>query len=216
MKKRDNFDVSVYVVIDPPVCGGRAVEEVAAMALRGGASIIQLRNKVDPLAIVKDQAHDIKSTLADSSVSFIINDHVELAAEINADGVHIGQGDMAVIEVRKIIGNDKILGLTAFTKEHYSYITSDVIDYVGTGPVYPTLTKPDKAVLGIDGFAKLAKDSPIPVVGIGGITPQNAGAVIKAGASGVAMMRAVSEVENPEQAVRDFVNSVKEARLVHH
>jgi len=216
MKKRDNFDVSVYVVIDPSVCGGRAVEEVAAMALCGGASMIQLRNKVDSLAIVKDQAHAIQSILADSSVAFIINDHVELAAEINADGVHIGQGDMDAIEARKVIGNNKILGLTAFTKDHYSSVSPDIVDYFGTGPVYPTLTKPDKAVLGIDGFAKLAKDSPVPVVGIGGITPKNAGAVIKAGASGVAMMRSVSEAENPEQAVSDFVTSVKEARLVYH
>ncbi len=207
--------LSIYVIIDPIVCNGRSVVEVAQKSVNGGATMIQLRNKVDSLAIIKNQARAIQSILADSSVPFIINDYAELAAEINADGVHIGQGDMPAIEARKVIGNDKILGLTAFTKEHYSVISPDIVDYVGTGPVYPTLTKPDKEVLGIDGFAKLAKDSPVPVVGIGGITPQNAGAVIKAGASGVAMIRAVSEAENPEQAVSDFVNSLKEVRLVH-
>ncbi len=217
MKEKDfSVDLSIYVVIDPNVCNGRSIVEIAQRSLDGGASIIQLRNKSDPIDVIKDQARSIQCVLTDSSIPFIINDHVELAAEVDADGVHIGQGDMSAVEARKIIGKDKILGLTAFTKEHYSFISSDIIDYVGTGPVYPTLTKPDKNVLGVDKFAKLAKDSPVPVVGIGGITPKNVMAVIKAGANGVAMMRAVSEAENPEQEVRDFVNLVKEARLAQH
>lgn len=212
---KSSFDLSVYVIIDPAVCNGRSVGDVAAAAMRGGARMVQLRNKTDSIALVKEQALIIQKVLADSSVTFIMNDHVELAAEINVDGVHIGQGDMSAAQAREIIGKDKILGLTAFTRTHYDVVDSSIIDYVGTGPFYATLTKPDKAVLGAEGFAVLAKDSPVPVVGIGGITSDNAAAVIKAGADGVAMMRAVTAADNVEHAVRDFVTAVEGARHEH-
>ncbi len=155
----------------------------------------------------------IKDILAESATPFIINDHVALAADIDADGVHIGQEDMSVREARKIIGEDKILGLTAFTMEHYTALDPNFVDYTGTGPFYKTKTKPDKPVLGADGFAKLAKDSPVPVVGIGGITPQNARDVVHAGAQGVAMMRSISEAEDPAAAARLFADEVSKAHL---
>lgn len=212
---KSDYDVSVYVIIDPSVCNGRSVEDVAVAAMRGGATMIQLRNKADSMAVVKGQALAIQQALADSSVPFIMNDHVELATEVNADGVHIGQDDMSAAQAREIIGTDKILGLTAFTRAHYDDIDPSIVDYVGTGPFYPTLTKPDKEVLGAERFALLAIDSPVPVVGIGGITPDNADCVIKAGANGVAMMRAVTAADNVEHAVRDFVAAVEGARHEH-
>ncbi len=212
---KSSFDLSVYVIIDPAVCHGRSVGDVAAAAIRGGATMVQLRNKADSIDLVKEQALIIQKALADSSVTFIINDHVELAAEIHADGVHIGQVDMSAAQARDIIGKDKILGLTAFTHEHYERIDISVVDYVGTGPFYATLTKPNKAVLGAEEFTTLAKGSPVPVVGIGGITPDNAAAVIKAGANGVAMMRAVTAADDVERAVRDFVTAVEGARHEH-
>ena len=174
--------------------------------------MVQLRNKRDGLDTIADEAQRIQSILADSNVPFIINDYVELAAEIGADGVHIGQEDMSVKEARRIIGAEAILGLTAFTRAHYDVLDSDIIDYVGTGPFHATLTKPDKPVLGADGFAQLAKSAPVPVVGIGGITTDNAADVIAAGAQGVAMMRAVSEADDPEVAARHFVSAVEGMR----
>ncbi|MGN7438661.1 MAG: thiamine phosphate synthase [Alcanivorax sp.] len=212
MIERPKFDLSVYVIIDPATCNNRQVEEVARQARAGGATMIQLRNKSDDLSVVEQQAGAVQHALDGSDIPFILNDHVELAAKINADGVHIGQEDMSANEARAIIGADKILGLTAFTDEHYAVIDSDVVDYVGTGPFYPTLTKPDKAVLGAEKFKELIPKSPVPVVGIGGITPQNAHAVITAGADGVAMMRAVTAAEDITQATRDFVRAVERAR----
>ena len=206
---RKSFDLSVYFVADPHVCGGRAIEDVVASAVRGGATMVQLRNKTDSVERIEKQARTIQALLAESAIPFILNDYVALAAEIGADGVHIGQDDMKPAEARKIIGDDKILGLTAFTEEHYKAVNKRIVDYVGTGPVFPTLTKPDKTVLGVDGFAALVNQSPVPVVGIGGITPENAADVIAAGAQGVAMMRGVSEARDPEDAVRGFVAATR-------
>ena len=212
MGKRKDFDLSVYVVLDPEICGDERLESVALAAVEGGATFLQLRNKVAPEEVVEEQALRIMEVLADFYVSFVIDDHVDLAARLDADGVHVGQEDMDYRAAREIIGEGKILGLTAFTPEHYEEIDPALVDYVGTGPVFSTLTKPDKRVLGVDGFAKLVAKAPVPVVGIGGITPENAGAVIKAGADGVAMIRAVVGAENPGLAAMEFVQAVEEAR----
>ena len=212
MSARPKFDLSVYVIIDPATCKNRQVEEVARQARVGGATMIQLRNKSDELSVVEQQAIAVQHALDGSDIPFILNDHVELAAKINADGVHIGQDDMSASEARAIIGQDKILGLTAFMEEHYAAIDKNIVDYVGTGPFYPTLTKPDKAVLGAEKFKDLITKAPVPVVGIGGITPQNAHAVMTAWADGVAMMRAVTAAEDITQATRDFVRAVERAR----
>ncbi len=219
------FDLSVYVIIDPAVCGEDRVEEVTIAALEGGATFLQLRNKHDPDDVVERQAQRIIRVLAGdpsysscssyssySNVRFVIDDRVQLAARLGVDGVHIGQDDMDYRRARGLIGEDKILGLTAFTREHYADIDRNKVDYVGTGAVFPTLTKPDKKVLGIAGFADLVKSAPVPVVGIGGITPDNAGDVIKAGAHGVAMIRAVVAADDPKAETQNFVNAVKGAR----
>ncbi len=212
MVYRNNFDLSVYFVADPAVCGGRAIEDVVYTAIRGGVTMVQLRNKRDSADIIREQARVVHSILADYRVPFLINDHVEIAAEVGADGVHIGQGDMSPAQAREIIGDDKVLGLTAYTRAHYDVVDTSIVDYLGTGPFFPTLTKPDKPVLGADGFAELIADVSLPVVGIGGITPENAGEVIDAGANGVAMMRGVSEAPDPSIAARKFMFAVARAR----
>ncbi len=213
MNARNKFDPSIYFIADSSVCGGRSVEDIVLSAVRGGATMVQIRNKVDGLDVVEEQALSIKEGLADSKVPLIINDHVELAVKIGADGVHIGQGDMSPEKARALIGDDMILGLTAYTREHYDAIDHDIVDYIGTGPFYATLTKPDKPVIGSQGFRELAKDSPVPVVAIGGITPENTEAAIKAGAAGVAMMRSISESPDPEAAARSFTSAVVAARV---
>ncbi|MFP4386775.1 MAG: thiamine phosphate synthase, partial [Alphaproteobacteria bacterium] len=213
---RKSFDLSVYVIIDPAVLPkGRGVGEVTLAALRGGATFLQLRNKVDSLDVVREQALEIVRLLDDPlyrTVVFVMDDYVALAAELDLDGVHVGQEDMPAAQARELIGDDKILGLTAYKQAHYDALDSKIVDYVGTGPVYPTLTKPDKAVLGIGGFANLVANAPVPVVGIGGITPDNASDVIHAGADGVAMIRAVVAALDPEGATQDFVSAVQRGR----
>lgn len=187
----------------------RCVKQVVLDAIKGGATMVQLRNKSDSVEVIEEQAREIKEVLDGSGVPFIINDHVEIAVKIDADGAHIGQGDLTPQTARQKLGVDKILGLTAYTREHYAAINPAVVNYVGTGPVYKTKTKPDKPVLGLKGFEELVKYAPIPVVGIGGVTAENAHNVIKAGASGVAMMRGISEADNVESAACDFLRGVR-------
>ena len=203
-----NNNLLLYFIADPSCCLRRPVQDVVASAVRGGVTMVQLRNKSGDLAKIKEEALAIQSVLADSNVPFILNDYVELAAEINADGVHIGQEDMSAQQAREVIGPDKILGLTAFTPKHFAALDPSIVDYVGTGPFFPTLTKPDKFVLGAERFAQLAKDSPVPIVGIGGIAPENADQVMEAGADGVAMMRSISEAKDPEEGARQIFQKI--------
>ncbi len=212
MSKRNDFDLSVYFVVDPSVCNGRAVEAVVRDAVIGGVTMVQLRNKVDTADIVEAQARAIQTILADSNVAFIINDHVALAAKIGADGVHIGQEDMSAAQARKIIGESAILGVTAYNTAHYAAIDTACVDYLGTGPFFSTLTKPDKAVLGAHGFASLVCTTSLPVVGIGGITPENANDVMAAGANGVAMMRSVSQADDVIGAAKKFAEIIRKTK----
>ena len=208
-----SFDLSVYFVLDPSLCGGRDVVDVARAAVVGGVTMIQLRNKSGNILELLDQAQKLREILNPLNVPLIINDRADVAKEINADGVHLGQGDMSPKEAREILGPDKIIGITAFTEDHFKAIDPATVNYAGTGPFYPTKTDKGKPLMGAEKFSALVKISPVPVVGIGGVTPENVAAVIQSGAGGVAMMRAISESENPEAAARNFVNVVNTARL---
>ncbi len=240
IKQHKNFDISLYVVLDPSACAGRDVVSVTAAVLRGGATMLQYRDKMNPPEVVLANALKIKNMVdglrnkmpsldprlllgspsplggvkraegeQGEGLKFLINDHVHIAAAIGADGVHLGQGDMNLSEARSILGPEAIIGLTAFTSAHFAALDPAVVDYAGTGPFYPTQTDKGKPVLGAAGFKALRALSPVPVVGIGGITPENARAVIDAGADGVAMMRSVTEAPDPEKSVRDFVRVLK-------
>ena len=208
-----NFDLSVYFVVDPQACMGCCPLDVTRAALEGGATLIQFRDKQSPLDSIRDRAQTLLELCRSFGVPFLINDHVDIARDIGADGVHIGQGDMSAADARDVMGSGAVIGLTAFTEDHYRDLDADIVDYVGTGPFFPTKTDKGKPVLGEEGFAMLVRKAPVPVVGIGGITAENAHVVIKAGADGVAMMRAISAADDPKKATQDIVRSVHRARL---
>lgn len=228
----------VYFILDPALCNGRDVADIAAAALRGGAGMIQYRDKENTPDIILHNINLIKKIVDEFSmdqfnarnpspspfgrgkkreafqgegfgkIPFLINDHVAIAREIGADGVHIGQGDMTAAQARALLGPNKIIGLTAFTEDHIRAVDPAIVAYIGTGPVYPTHTDKGKPVLGVERFAELAALSPVPVVGIGGITAENAAPVIHAGAAGVAVMRAISQAPDPELASRELVRVI--------
>ncbi len=208
-----NLDLSVYFIADPALSNRRRIEDVVDRAIRGGATCIQYRDKSGDRELIYQTACQIRDVCFEHGVPFIVNDYVDIAYEIYADGVHVGQGDMHPAEARQILGPSAIIGLTAYTPEHLAQVDSDITDYVGCGPVYETKTDKGKPVLGLDGFKALIALSPVPVVGIGGITPENAGPVIQCGAQGVAMMRAISEADAPREAAQDFVQAVRAAVL---
>ena len=201
---RQYIDLSVYVVADPSLCGGRDIVDVVNEAVKGGVTMVQLRNKTGSHEEVAAQARALMDTLRPGSIPLIINDHVDVAADIGADGVHVGQDDTPALKAREVLGPEAIIGLTAFTPGHFATLDPDIVDYAGTGPVYETKTDKGKPVLGPEGLEELVKISPVPVVGIGGITPDNAEPVMEAGAHGVAMMRSISEDDNPDLVANAF------------
>ena len=185
-------------------CGGRPIADVVMQAVKGGATLVQYRNKSGNLAQIAGEAAYLAEILSTTPVPLIINDYIEVAVAASADGVHLGQGDASPFDARQMLGRDVIVGQTAFTKEQIEAVDASRVDYIGTGPVYPTKTDKGKPVLGVDGFAELVRLSKVPVVGIGGITPDNAADVLGAGATGLAMMRSISEAQDVEAAARAF------------
>ncbi len=213
MPVRPNFDLSVYFIADPYVCAGRSVVEIVRQVAAGGATMIQLRHKSDNISFFYEQVKEVAALLKPQGIPLIINDRVDIALAVDADGVHLGQEDLPAAEARKILGPDKIIGVTAFEEKHFKVIDPAIVDYAGIGPFYATQTKPDKKILGTDKFSQLVKISPVSVVGVGGITPGNVGDVIRAGAHGVAMMRAISEAGDPRKATEEFRSAISAARL---
>ena len=203
-----SIDLSVYFILDPSLCAGRDIVDVARLAVSGGVTIMQLRNKSGAAEIVAEQGRALMEVLAEAGVPLLINDHVDVAAEIGAAGVHMGQGDIqrgySAEKAREKLGADAIIGLTAFKPEHFEAIDPGVVDYTGCGPVYTTFTEKGKPVIGVDGLTEFIAMSSVPVVGIGGVTPENAAPVFGAGVAGVAMMRSISQAYHPDIVARSF------------
>lgn len=170
--------------------------------VRGGVSMVQLREKGVHLNDLKYKAVMLQSMLKPYGIPLIINDFVELAAEINADGVHIGQQDMHPSQARKILGKDKIIGLSIESLEELTQSNQmDDVDYVTASAVFASKTKPDcKTLWGLDGLLQVVQNSNHPVTAIGGITCENIEEILKKGVKGVAVIGALHDASNPYQA----------------
>lgn len=182
-------------------------EEVLRAAIKGGITLFQFREKGNGCLQGEEKlqlAKRLQTVCHEQEIPFIVNDDIELAVEIEADGVHIGQEDEPAEEVRQKIGTNKILGVSAHTLKEAEHAIAAGADYLGIGPIYPTLTKDDaKAVQGLTFIKELrASGIAIPLVGIGGITAENAAPIIGAGADGVSVITAISQGESPEAAAR--------------
>lgn len=200
------FDLSIYFVADPACCAGRPIGDVVMAAIKGGVTMVQYRNKSGNMAQIAGEAAYLSEIMSNTGIPLLINDHIDVAVSASADGVHLGQGDADPKIAREKMGRDAIIGQTAFLQKHIMAVDSNVVDYIGTGPFYSTKTDKGKPILGAEAFSKLASLSPVPVVGVGGITPENGAEVLGAGAKGLAMMRSISEAEDVEAAARAFVN----------
>ena len=203
-----HLDLSVYVIIDPQCCAGRLPEDIAVAAARGGATLIQYRDKVGAYDQAFDGARRVKEALVSYDVPLVMNDYPRIAKDLGLDGAHIGQGDMPPKAVRDMLGKDAIIGLTAFTPDHLAQVDSGVVDYVGTGPVYPTQTDKGKPILGVEGLGALVALSPVSMVAIGGITGDTAADVMRAGVDGVAVMRGVSAATDPMATTQNLLSIV--------
>ncbi len=205
-------DWGLYLVTDRGLACGRPIESVVEAAVRGGVTAVQLREKNCSTREFVELGRALKALLSPLLVPLIINDRLDVALAIGADGVHVGQQDMDFETARRILGPDTILGLSIETVEQARAAVRLDADYLGVGPVFATPTKTDAApALGLEGLAEVRAITEHVIVAIGGIGPTNAGQTIEAGADGIAVVSAICAAEDPERAARALRRSVDAA-----
>lgn len=208
-----NLDLSLYLVLDPDLCREIGVAETARLAAEGGATMVQLRDKLADTKAMIETGRALKAALAGTHVPLIINDDVEAAIAIGADGVHVGQSDLPAAMSRALLGADMILGLSVETIDLANRVDPAIVDYVGVGPVFATATKPDhKQPIGFEGLARIVAASPVPAVAIGGLKSGHAASVLAAGARGMAVVSAICGTADPKVAARQLLAEIQEAR----
>lgn len=196
-------DYTLYLVTDAPerYTGGLLANVEASVA--GGAGIVQYRATAGTRRHLYETALALRDLLRPLGVPLIVNDQVDLALAVDADGVHVGQNDLPAPVVRRLIGSGKLLGLSITAPEQLDTLPPAGIDYLGLGPVFPTVSKDDAApALGLETLARLAARATLPTVAIGGIALENAPAVFAAGVDGLAVVSALSRAVDPTAAAR--------------
>ncbi len=206
------MDLTLYVLTDR-LLSGRSHEEQVDQAIRGGATAIQLREKTVPAREVVEIGKRVAAICRSSGVLFIVNDRADVAVACEADGVHVGQDDLPVTAARQIVGSGEIVGASVGTVGEAVRAQHEGADYLGVGSVFSTPTKPDAGTaIGVEEFRRITRAVRIPVVGIGGITADNAGEVIRAGAAGVAVIAAVVGQRDITAAARRLRERIDAAR----
>lgn len=202
--KLNRKDLILYAVTDRAWLNGRTLVQDVTSAIKGGATLIQLREKNLTHEEFKAEALEIQTLCKNFNVPLIINDDVELAKEINADGIHVGQSDMEAGNVRKLIGPEKILGVSVFTPEEAVLAEGKGADYLGAGAVFHTGSKSDAVNITHETLKEICSAVKIPVVAIGGISLNNLHELEGSGIAGVAVISAIFAAQNIEQAARDL------------
>ncbi len=211
---KQKIDYSVYLVTDRGLARGRSTLEILQCAVRGGVTCVQLREKNCPVRDFLEQANSIKGYLNAHNIPLIINDRLDVALAVGADGVHLGQLDMPLPVAREILKNSMIIGISAESLQDAIEAEKGGADYIGVSPIYATPTKTDTAPpLGLEGLREIRNAVRTPLVGIGGLTKDNAGEVIKHGADGVAVVSAIVSADDPELATRELLKTVNQAKI---
>jgi thiamine-phosphate pyrophosphorylase len=210
-------DLRLYALIDPEHAGGHDLAELALLLAQGGATLVQLRDKAGSTHSMVETARAIRSRLAPLGVPFLVNDRADVAFAAGADGVHLGQDDMAVADARRLLGPHAVIGLSVKTLEQAAHAPIEHLDYVCIGGVFATASKDNPPPIGLAGLrtisAKMrARDPDLPIGAIAGIDAGNAGSVIAAGADGIAVISALSLAPDPQAAARDL-RAIVEAAL---
>lgn len=207
-KARLARDLRVYAVTDSAWLAGRALEDVVAQAIEGGATFVQLREKTCSHEERVALARRVLAVCRAARVPFVVNDDVACAREVGADGVHVGQGDMACARARALLGPDAIVGVSAHTPAEAQAAWLAGADYLGTGAVFSTATKADANDVGLDGLRAVCAATSLPVVAIGGISLANVGELAGSGACGAAVVSAIFAAEDPMAATRSLREAV--------
>jgi len=204
-----DLDLRLYAIVDPAVAGGRRLTDLGRR-IAASATLVQLRDKHGHTGAMVEEARALRGVLEPAGVPLLINDRIDVALAAEADGVHIGQDDMAAADARLLLGRTAIIGLSLSTIKHAQEAPLDLVDYVGIGAVYPTGSKNDAAApIGAAGLADIvravrARKPGFPICAISGINASNAADTIAAGADGVAVISALSLAPDPAMAAQEL------------
>lgn len=199
------LDLSLYLVTDRSLTLNRSLFEVVEQAVKGGVTVVQLREKDCSSKDFYEEAVKLKKLLSSYNVPLIINDRLDIALAVDAEGLHIGQHDIPYPIARKLLGKDKIIGLSIENLKDMERANEWDVDYIGLSPVFNTSTKTDTAkALGLEGVRQLTNISKHPSVGIGGINHFNAASILQAGANGLAVVSAIMSQPDPMEAAKEL------------
>ena len=207
--KCDKKDLLLYAVTDRRWLGGRRLADQVEEALKGGVTFVQLREKDLDEERFLEEAREIKELCGRYQVPFVINDNVDIAQAVDADGVHVGQSDMEAGDVRARLGQDKIIGVSAQTVEQALLAESRGADYLGVGAVFATGSKAGASEVDHETVKAICQAVHIPVIAIGGITRENVGALTGTGVCGVAVISAIFAQEDVEEGTRKLKEAVR-------
>lgn len=200
-----DIDLSLYLVTDNSDDVEKFLKTIEE-AIKGGVSVVQIREKTADTLEFYNLALQVKEITTKYNVPLIINDRVDVALAIDADGVHVGQSDMPCDITRKLIGENKILGVSAATIEEAKKAERDGADYIGTGAVFPTKTKDDAPSITKEDLKEITESINIPTVAIGGITLENASQLKDTGIAGLSVVSAIMSSDNPKKSSEELLN----------
>ena len=196
----------LYVILDPSVCPDRSLTDVLKEAATAGARLFQYRNKSASMKEAYAEALVLRHVTLDAGVTFIVNDRCDLALAVDADGVHLGQGDLPLDMARKVMGPEKLIGISTHNPDQVREAPAGKPDYLGFGPIFKPGSKHDHdPVVGLEGLRAMRRLTSLPVFAIGGIQVDQAGEVMRAGANGVAVISAILKAPDISHAVKAFL-----------
>jgi len=204
------FDLSLYLVTDTRLAGPRGVVSVVTQAVEGGVTLVQLRDPEAPTRRLVELARELIARLRPLGIPLLVNDRVDVALAAGAEGVHVGQSDMTAGDARRLIGPDRIIGLSITALADLDRPGIEFADYLGVGPIFAQSTKPDAAPpMGLAGLAAIRARTRLPIVAIGGIQAKNGEAVLEAGADGLCVVSAIMAAADPKAAASELAGLVR-------
>jgi thiamine-phosphate pyrophosphorylase len=199
----------IYLILDPSILPTRSLNDALRQSAQAGVRIVQYRNKTASMKDAYVEALPLRKLAAELGVLFIVNDRCDLALAVDADGVHLGQGDLPLDLARKVMGPDKLIGISTHNPEQVRTASAGKPDYLGFGPIFKPGSKQDHdPVVGIEGLQAIRTLTSLPIFAIGGITVENFGEVMRAGANGVAVISAILKAPDIKQAVGEFLAQI--------
>ena len=214
-----SFDLSLYLILDRSLCrsNDNDIIQTAISAISGGVSMIQLRDKESDTQNMIELGHKLMNVIHSTGIPLIVNDNIQVALAINADGLHIGQYDIIPQTARKLLGKNRILGLSINNEKHLNNIDNTIIDYIGVGPIFDTKTKHDyNSTLGIEGLSRIISISKIPSVAIGGLKKEHVYSILYTGVNGIAFGGAICKSNTPKLSTQKIIQEIFSFRTKHY